>query len=150
MTWILFLKSYWKQLAGVVALALIVFAIDRNGYVRASDHYKPIVAEKQTLLDQITAKTEADKLQQEKDNATLKAQADARVAAIRAYYLRLLQPSGGNTGTPAGSNQGHDGTPSQSTITGCPAAVEQNCAVDADMVNTWRAWCKAHKCPVKE
>ncbi len=144
------LLQYWKQIASVVAATVLLGAIYTSGYVRASDHYAPIVAEKQALLDKIAAGAKADKLQQEKDNATLKAQADARIAAIRAYYLRLLQPAGGNPRTSAGGNQGHDGTPSQPTITGCLAAVEQNCALDADMVNTWRAWCMAHKCPVKD
>jgi hypothetical protein len=141
--------QYKILIAAIIAMVLFGAGYT-SGYVKASDHYAPIVAEKQALLDQITAQTKAAKLQQEKDNATLKAQADARVAAIRAYYYRLLPPASGNPGTSAGGNQGHDGTPSQSTITGCPAAVEQNCALDADMVNTWRAWCSAHKCPVKD
>jgi hypothetical protein len=140
--------NYYKYLAALGFILVIFIGGVAYGYNKAADKYLPQIAQKQAVLDQITRDTEAKLKQQKADNDKLKQDADIRIAAIRDYYKRLLPRPSDSSGTDSSGNQGHDGATSKSTITGCDRGFEQNCALDANMVNTWRAWCTAHKCPV--
>lgn len=140
----------YKLLALLIAVLAAFGSGYTSGYVKASDRYAPIVAEKQAALDKITADTQAKIDKQEKDNAALKKSADDRVAAIRSFYDRMLHTKTGNSsGAATGSRQGNDATSSEPSVTGCDQRFEENCALDASLVTTWQAWAKKHNFPVQ-
>jgi len=166
------------KLLGGVAIAAAVWAgvayIKHTGYQEAEDRYKPQIAALIAKIDASDKQAKETKAKQEADNEKLEADHTARVqnihefytnqtqadiAAMGAEYARRLRLSGehqtGAGPAPIGV-EGHDAPTGQpafarcaATVTGCPAVVEQACALDADRVNAWREWAETHGIPVK-
>lgn len=143
-----------KYLGIGLILFLILFSVYAGGYhqgeQKATKEYLPQIQQLKDAID--TADKEARQKQSEykENNDEIQRQNDQRVNNIRDYYKRLLQsmPSQNNPGSSPSGSQATDGTSCQSTITGCPASIEENCALDANKVKSWQEWAIKNKIPV--
>lgn len=161
----------YKLLGGVaLALALwgVVAFIKQKGYDDAVSLYRPLLEAERVRYGTLEAQVKAsdalaktEKLKQVKDNEKIKVAHDQRIATIHAYYTRLRKNDiRGQADIDSGAASGgdhRDDDPSEEsastrlnqTITGCPAVVEQACALDAGLAVTWQEWARRHNIPIE-
>jgi len=142
----------FKFLGGLAIAAILsslYFYIHHDGYIEGK-------AEIQVVVDDLKAKINAADTQskltianQEKINHDLKIESDKRVSDIKRYYSRMLHTgSQASASTASSDNQGNAPATTKQTITGCPAEVEQRCALDANSIDVWLEWADRHGIPI--
>lgn len=143
-----------KYLGIGLILFLILFGIYAGGYhqgeQKATEKYLPQITQLQDKIDQADKEARQKQAEYKENNDEIQRQNDQRVNNIRDYYKRLLQsmPSQNNPGPTSSGSQATDGTSCQSTLTGCPASIEENCALDANKARSWQEWAIKNKIPV--
>ena len=158
-----------------VAAFLVAIGAFTYGYSTAKDKYlgelnvlKGIVQQadtqaKETIKKQEVISNEVDQTHSAHIQALAKFYKDsnsADLANARARYRMLSGQNPAPASAVASSEQKNDGRTQeqtvsgcnlseQETITGCPKAVEEACASDAELVLTWQDWARRQNIPVE-
>lgn len=139
-----------KYALGGVMLLVIFFAGAHFGDKRATEKYLPKIQQLKDEIDHADQEAKAKQKEYKENYDDLKHQNDSRINGIRDYYRGLLQSvsTKDSSGSASTSSKAVNGTTSKSTITGCPANIEQGCALDANQVLMFQEWVKKNKIPI--
>ena len=150
-----------KSGISIVVIGLLLLGVKLYGAGQYSNGQAEVKERWDNAILVANTLAQATIAQQERDNAQIKIDADKRIANIATYYERLRK--GDNRvpadPTPVSYPCDDDGAARAifarsnqcgTTITGCPAEIEEKFAMDANTINTWRQWCTEHNCPVSK
>lgn len=140
------------KLAIIGLLSIALFGLGWHfGDKHATEEYLPQITQLKDAIDTAAENARQKQTEYKENNDEIQRQNDKRINDIREYYRkRMLQSVPSKTGsssTPSCSET-TDGHTTEPTITGCPASVEEKCALDANQVNGWREWAVKNKIPV--
>lgn len=140
------------KLAIIGFLSIALFGLGWHfGDKHATEKYLPKIQKLQDAIDQADKDARQKQAEYKENNDEIQRQNDKRINDIREYYRkRLLQSMPSKTGSSSTPSdpKAANGTASESTITGCPASIEEKCALDANQVNGFREWAVKNKIPV--